>query len=134
MPERSRAEFIAAAALFSSAAIPAGASPAPAGNVTAANASPGQATRQSVDDAWWTGPIVAAGSDTLPPGHGYIEPYLLTVTGRDFQTPVSTTFLFYGLAPRLTVGAIPAISYGAQMLQGNASSAPRTSRCMRTTD
>lgn len=113
MPHRSRAEFLAAAALFSSAAIPAGASPAPADDVAVVTAPAGRASRQSVDDAWWTGPIVAAGADTLPPGHGYIEPYLLTVTGRDFQTPVSTAFVFYGLAPRLTVGVIPAISYGA---------------------
>ena len=31
--------------------------------------------RQSLSDAWWTGPIAAAGADTLPPGHVLFEPY-----------------------------------------------------------
>ena len=32
--------------------------------------------RQSLDDAWWTGPIVAAGAATLPAGNALIEPYV----------------------------------------------------------
>src|SRR5581483_5624708 len=38
--------------------------------------------RQSRDDAWWTGPILAAGASTLPPGHALIEPYLYNVMSR----------------------------------------------------
>lgn len=34
------------------------------------------ALRQSLDDAWWTGPLLAASPATLPPGHVLIEPYL----------------------------------------------------------
>ncbi len=35
--------------------------------------------RQSLDDAWWTGPIIAAGAGTLPQGHALVEPYLYDV-------------------------------------------------------
>src|SRR5687768_5261753 len=35
--------------------------------------------RQSLEDAWWTGPIVAAGAGTLPQGHALVEPYLFDV-------------------------------------------------------
>src|SRR4029078_7416599 len=38
--------------------------------------------RQSLDDAWWTGPIVAAGAATLPQGHALIEPYVYDVVTR----------------------------------------------------
>ena len=37
------------------------------------------AQRQSLDDAWWTGPIVAAGAGTMPQGHVLIEPYVYDV-------------------------------------------------------
>jgi hypothetical protein len=30
--------------------------------------------RQALDDAWWTGPLLAAGANTLPKGHVLIEP------------------------------------------------------------
>src|SRR5690606_22032936 len=33
-------------------------------------------SQQSLDDAWWTGPILAAGAGTLPQGGTLIEPYL----------------------------------------------------------
>ena len=32
--------------------------------------------RQSLDEAWWTGPLLASGASTLPKGHVLIEPYL----------------------------------------------------------
>ena len=32
--------------------------------------------RQSRDDAWWTGPLLAASAATLPQGHFLVEPYL----------------------------------------------------------
>src|ERR1700744_5528395 len=31
---------------------------------------------QSLDDAWWTGPLLVANASTLPQGHVYVEPYL----------------------------------------------------------
>ena len=30
--------------------------------------------RQSLDDAWWTGPMLAPSAATLPQGHFLIEP------------------------------------------------------------
>jgi hypothetical protein len=35
--------------------------------------------RQSLDDAWWTGPMLAPSAATLPQGHFLIEPYLYDV-------------------------------------------------------
>jgi hypothetical protein len=40
-------------------------------------AAPGADVRQPLDDAWWTGPILAASGATLPRGHYLIEPYFL---------------------------------------------------------
>src|SRR6185436_14289798 len=40
------------------------------------------ADRQLLDDAWWTGPIVAAGAATLPQGHALIEPYVYDAVTR----------------------------------------------------
>ena len=34
---------------------------------------------QSLDDAWWTGPMLAASPNTLPHGHILIEPYFFDV-------------------------------------------------------
>jgi Putative MetA-pathway of phenol degradation len=79
-----------------------------------------QATDESRDDAWWTGPMTAASAAMLPQGHILIEPYLYDVvtTGR-FDTngrwePApgehdlgSLTYLLYGLTDRVTVGVIP---------------------------
>ncbi|MGH7646601.1 MAG: hypothetical protein ACREND_00675, partial [Gemmatimonadaceae bacterium] len=33
------------------------------------------AQRQSIDDAWWTGPMIAPSPGALSPGHFLIEPY-----------------------------------------------------------
>jgi hypothetical protein len=35
---------------------------------------------QSLDDAWWTGPLVAYSAHSLPQGHLLIEPYLYDVS------------------------------------------------------
>ena len=40
-----------------------------------------QEARQSLDDAWWTGPAVAYSARSLPQGHLLIEPYLFDVSG-----------------------------------------------------
>ena len=76
--------------------------------------------RESRDDAWWTGPMVAPGAATLPPGHVLLEPYLfddmtdstLDRNGRRSTQPTdhdfgSLTYMLYGLRERLTVGLIP---------------------------
>lgn len=70
-----------------------------------------KAERQDVGNAWWTGPIVAAGPETLPPGHVLFEPYLFDVVSGDRQTPGSRGYLLYGIAPRFTAGLLPSLSY-----------------------
>jgi hypothetical protein len=76
-----------------------------------AQAQPAGATRQSVADAWWTGPIIAAGAETLPPGHVLVEPYMFDAISRKSSTPGSLSYLLYGVAPRFTVGVLPTFSY-----------------------
>jgi hypothetical protein len=76
--------------------------------------------RQSLDDAWWTGPLLAPNASTLPRGHFLIEPYLFDViaVGRydgdgGLRSAAhshgfgSLTYVNYGLADRVTVGMIP---------------------------
>jgi hypothetical protein len=42
------------------------------------------AFRQSLDDAWWTGPLLAPNASTLPRGHLLVEPYVYAVITRGF--------------------------------------------------
>ena len=87
-------------------------------------AEPDAPLRQSLDDAWWTGPIVAAGAATLPQGHALVEPYLYDAVGyarfdddghrRDAERAHgygSLTYLLYGVTDDFTVGAIPVFGY-----------------------
>ena len=80
--------------------------------------------RQSLDDAWFTGPMLAPSAATLPRGHFLIEPYFYDVTvqgyyddqGRRRSAPHangfgSLTYVLYGLEDRLTVGMIPTAGY-----------------------
>ena len=69
--------------------------------------STGLATRQSPDDAWWTGPMLANSAATLPRGHILIEPYLYDVRSAHSNSYGTRSYLLYGLADRLTVGFIP---------------------------
>jgi hypothetical protein len=41
-----------------------------------ASASEAAPYRQALDEAWWTGPLLASGASTLPKGRALIEPYL----------------------------------------------------------
>lgn len=80
--------------------------------------------RQSLDDAWWTGPIVAAGAATLPAGHALIEPYVYDVITRGrydsdgnyrstdtVHSYGSLTYLLYGVTDGFTAGVIPTFGY-----------------------
>ena len=67
--------------------------------------------RQSLDDAWWTGPMLANSAATLPRGHFLIEPYLYDVTAAHSNSFGSRTYVLYGLADRVTVGIIPIASF-----------------------
>ena len=89
-----------------------------------AQAAASDTARQSRDDAWWTGPLLASGAGTLPQGHGLIEPYLYDVRtdarldGRwkRHDAPAdqffgSRTYLLYGVTDDFTAGAIPVFGY-----------------------
>jgi hypothetical protein len=92
--------------------------------VHAQQSAPSSASRQSIDDAWWTGPLLAPAAGTLPRGHILIEPYVFDVTTQGFYNSSGTrvpaprtnefgslTYFNYGLANRFTVGAIPTFGY-----------------------
>lgn len=85
---------------------------------------PSAAFHQSLDDAWWTGPMLAPSANTLPPGHFLIEPYLYDVITQGFYNSSgsrvraphansfgSLTYALYGLANKFTVGMIPIFGY-----------------------
>jgi hypothetical protein len=91
-----------------------------------AQVSPGAAgdVRQSLNDAWFTGPMLAPSASTLPRGHFLIEPYLYDVVTQGFYDRDGTrrsaprtdgigslTYILYGLANRFTVGMIPVAGY-----------------------
>ncbi|MGH9380155.1 MAG: transporter [Thermoanaerobaculia bacterium] len=82
------------------------------------------AVRQSLDDAWWTGPIVTASAATLPKGHFLVEPYVFNVIAKERYDRDgkrrdvartdgygSLTYVNYGVTDRFTVGAIPTFGY-----------------------
>jgi hypothetical protein len=77
------------------------------------------ADRQSLDEAWWTGPLLAAGAATLPQGRVLVEPYVFDVIGADgdrTHSYRSLTYLLYGVTDRLTAGIIP-VSHGDLTVQ-----------------
>ena len=69
------------------------------------------APRQSLDDAWWTGPLLAPSSGTLPPGHFLIEPYVYDVRASRANSYGTLTYILYGLVDGLTIGASPTAGY-----------------------
>ncbi len=85
--------------------------PAPPG--PAVTASPPASHLQSLDNAWWTGPLLANSAATLPQGHFLAEPYLYDVVSTQSNSNGfgSRTYLEYGLTDRLTIGAIPVFGY-----------------------
>jgi hypothetical protein len=80
--------------------------------------------RESLDEAWWTGPLLAANASTLPPGHFLVEPYIYdslpyahfdshgiardVARANDFG---SQSYVNYGLVEGFTVGLIPRFGY-----------------------
>lgn len=67
--------------------------------------------RQSVDDAWWTGPMLANSAATLPRGHFLIEPYLYDVSSSQADGFGSLTYMLYGVSDRFTAGLVPVFGY-----------------------
>lgn len=85
---------------------------------------PDSTSRQSLDDAWWTGPILAPSAATLPQGHFLIEPYLYDSIAYarydasgdrhdvdDSHFLGSQTYMLYGLFDTLSVGLIPRFGF-----------------------
>ncbi|MGC2771803.1 MAG: transporter [Candidatus Sulfotelmatobacter sp.] len=69
------------------------------------------AVRQSLDDAWWTGPMLAPNATTLSRGHLLIEPYLYDVISAHANGLGSLTYINYGFRDRLTIGLIPTAGF-----------------------
>jgi hypothetical protein len=80
--------------------------------------------QQSLDDAWWTGPLLAPNAATAPQGHILIEPYLYDeMTNSSFDSHGnrhaldgghqlgSLTYIIYALTDRLAVGLLPRFGY-----------------------
>ncbi len=67
--------------------------------------------RQSTDDAWWTGPMLANSAATLPRGHFLVEPYLYDVTSSHSDGYGSLTYMLYGVSDRFTAGLVPVFGY-----------------------
>lgn len=61
---------------------------------------------QSLDDAWWTGPMLAASPNTLPAGHVLLEPYFFDTKTAHAHGFGTFTYALVGLFDRLTAGAI----------------------------
>ncbi len=78
-------------------------------------------TRESLTDAWWTGPMLAPSAGTLPPGHFLIEPYLYVITAPHANSFGSRSYIVYGLANRFSIGVIPVFGFN-QVSDGPSSS------------
>jgi hypothetical protein len=86
-------------------------------------APPSSSNRESRDEAWWTGPLLAPNATTMPPGHFLVEPYLYDVVGPHSNGFGSLTYINYGLMNRVTVGLIPTFGYN-KVSNGPSSSGP----------
>lgn len=96
-----------------------------------------QANHQSLDEAWWTGPLLAASASTLPQGHFLVEPYvydIVTYGENDSQGHrVSTqhvndfgsqSYILYGITDSISGGLIPRFGYEEASI-GPSSSSPQ---------
>ncbi len=101
--------------------------------VAGATSETGAVSRQSLDQAWWTGPLLAPNAATLPQGHWLVEPYVYDVMtyGRFDRDGTlrsagaahdigSQTYIEYGLVNRFTLGLIPRLGlYESSAGQGS---------------
>jgi hypothetical protein len=76
-----------------------------------ASAPSSSSSRQSLEDAWWTGPLLANSAGTLPRGHFLVEPYVYDVISSHSHGFGSRAYVQYGLVDKLTVGVIPIVGY-----------------------
>ena len=76
--------------------------------------------RESSDEAWWTGPLLAPSAAALPKGYLLVEPYFYDVVttarfdssgervrAQRIHSIGTLTYINWGLTDRLTVGIIP---------------------------
>ena len=63
--------------------------------------------QEKLDEAWWTGPMLANSARTLPAGHALIESYVYDDVQKDSNTYRSLSYLLYGMTDRMTLGLIP---------------------------
>jgi hypothetical protein len=88
--------------------------------VAGATSGSGVSPQETVDEAWWTGPLLAPNASTLPQGHWLFEPYFYDVmtygrydrNGSLRSTSAahdlgSQSYIEYGLLDRFTLGLIP---------------------------
>src|SRR3569833_432482 len=59
---------------------------------------------QSLDDAWWTGPMLAASPNTLPHGHILVEPYFFDVKTAHEDGFGTLTYALVGVLVWLLLG------------------------------
>ena len=65
--------------------------------------------RQSRDDAWWTGPILAVSANGPGQCHALTETYLYDQMADHSQSYRSFNYLLYGVSDHFTLGAIPVL-------------------------
>jgi hypothetical protein len=83
----------------------------PASRKSASTSDAGQPMRQRLEDAWWTGPVLANSPVPLPQGHSYVESYFFDVRSDGNDSFGSQTYMLYGLSDRWTVGLRPSFGY-----------------------
>lgn len=94
------------------------------GLAAAACAVGAEPARQSMDDAWWTGPLLAASPGPFPQGNALIEPYVFDAIpqahydqeGTRHSVPHendfgSQSYLLYGFTNSISGGLIPRFAY-----------------------
>jgi hypothetical protein len=103
--------------------------------VAVADDAPTDPTRQSREDAWWTGPLLAPNASTFPAGHALVETYVFDVNSNGqfdasgHHEPASgghelgsLTYLIYGLTDRVSVGLLPRFVFDQPAGAANSSS------------
>lgn len=112
------------AAILGSLAGTGNAAPSPENPGSPTTAIDSSSSHQSRDDAWWTGPLLAASPATVPQGHLLIEPYVFDAIARGHYDDHGTrhagphqnnlgsqSYVLYGLVDTVSVGLIPRFGF-----------------------
>ena len=96
------------------------------------------AERQSLEEAWWTGPLLAANAGTLAQGHFLIEPYVFDsvpqghydLQGRRHDVPHENDFgsqgyALYGVTDSISAGLIPRFAFDARGPDRSSTTSPQ---------